>query len=194
MNVSERDQSAEAEVGRAALIGEPSAADFDRFYREQYKAVVGLAYALTGSRTAAEELAQDAFTTTYRKWSSVSGYDNPEGWVRQVVANASRSWGRRKGAELRALTKIGGRRQPLVELIEPANDFWAAVRSLPTRQSQVVALHYLEDRPVDEIAAILDLGPGTVKKHLHRGRAALARKLEHPIETDDFDPTEGSMP
>ncbi len=176
------------------FVDEPGGADFDHFYREQYRAVVGLAYALTGSRTAAEELAQDAFTTTYRKWADVSGYDNPEGWVRQVVANASRSWGRRKGAELRALTKVGGRRQPLVELAEPANDFWAAVRSLPTRQSQVVALHYLEDRPIDEIAAILDLGPGTVKKHLHRGRAALAHILNDPAGPDDGPATERSAP
>ena len=55
---------------------------------------------------------------------------------------------------------------------------WEAVRSLPERQAHVVALHYLEDRPIGEIAEILQCAEGTVKSHLHRGRLALARTLE----------------
>jgi len=45
-----------------------------------------------------------------------------------------------------------------------------------------VALHYLEDRPVAEIAEILDMKAATVKVHLHRGRLALARRLTNPGE------------
>ena len=41
----------------------------------------------------------------------------------------------------------------------------------------MVALHYLEDLPVAEIAAILEMAPGTVKKHLFDGRRELARRL-----------------
>jgi RNA polymerase sigma-70 factor, ECF subfamily len=52
------------------------------------------------------------------------------------------------------------------------------VRALPRRQAQVVALHYLEDRPVAEIADALGIASGTVKKHLHDGRRELARRLE----------------
>jgi DNA-directed RNA polymerase specialized sigma24 family protein len=40
-----------------------------------------------------------------------------------------------------------------------------------------VALFYLEDRGVAEVAEILDIAPGTVKKHLHDGRRTLARRL-----------------
>lgn len=40
-----------------------------------------------------------------------------------------------------------------------------------------MALHYLEDRTVAEIATILGCAEGTVKVHLHRGRLALARAL-----------------
>jgi RNA polymerase sigma-70 factor (ECF subfamily) len=52
------------------------------------------------------------------------------------------------------------------------------VRSLPKRQRQVVALHYLEDLPVTRIAEIIDVAEGTVKAHLHAARAALAAKLD----------------
>ena len=52
------------------------------------------------------------------------------------------------------------------------------VRSLPRRQAQVVALYYLEDRTIADIAEILDMAQGTVKKHLHDGRRTLARRLQ----------------
>jgi RNA polymerase sigma-70 factor (ECF subfamily) len=70
----------------------------------------------------------------------------------------------------------------LPDLEPPEDGFWRAVRSLPRRQSQAVALHYLEDRPVSEIADILGMAPGTVKKHLYDGRQTLARMLE--VEED----------
>jgi RNA polymerase sigma-70 factor (ECF subfamily) len=56
-------------------------------------------------------------------------------------------------------------------------EFWVAIRTLPPRQAQVVALHYLEDRSVAEIAEILAVTHGTVKRHLHDGRRSLARRL-----------------
>jgi RNA polymerase sigma-70 factor (ECF subfamily) len=51
------------------------------------------------------------------------------------------------------------------------------VRRLPKRQAQAVALHYLEDRSVEDIAAILECSTGTVKQHLHRARRRLAALL-----------------
>jgi RNA polymerase sigma-70 factor (ECF subfamily) len=64
-----------------------------------------------------------------------------------------------------------------VDLPTTDHEFWDAVRALPARQAQAIALHYLEDRPVAEIAEILGCAPATVKVHLHRGRRALADTL-----------------
>ncbi len=150
---------------------------FETFYAAEYRSVVGLAYALTGSRSASEELAQDAFSTAFRQWGKIGGYEKPEAWIRRVLVNASRSRGRRLGAELRAITRLSGRRERLMELPEPDHEFWAAVRALPTRQCQAVTLHYLEDHAVDQIAEILDCTSGTVKQHLFRARQALAQSL-----------------
>jgi RNA polymerase sigma-70 factor (ECF subfamily) len=151
---------------------------FEDFYVKDYQAVVGLAYALSGSRWLAEDLAQEAFLVAHRNWARVSAYDQPGAWVRRVVANLSVSAFRRRVVEAKALVQLGlGERQRLPELQPIDAEFWEAVRSLPRRQSQVVALHYLEDLPVAEIAAILDMAPGTVKKHLFDGRGELARRL-----------------
>ncbi len=157
---------------------------FEEFYAREFRAVVGLAYALSGSRSGAEDLAQEAFLAAHRDWDRVGTYDQPDVWVRRVVANLSVSVFRRRAVETKALARMAlGLAPALPELSVEDAEFWRAVRSLPRRQAQVIALHYLEDRPVAEIAEILGTAQGTVKKHLHDGRRALARRLE--LEEDD---------
>ena len=160
-------------------LTEPAASlAFDDWYRSEYRAVVGLVYSLSGSRGAAEEIAQDAFLEAHKRWGELSAYDEPGGWVRKVAMNRARSRFRRRAAEARAYARHVGRTRPLPGVLsEPSDEFWAAVRALPEQQAKVVALHYLEDRPVDEIASILGIAEGTVKTHLHRGRATLAARL-----------------
>lgn len=61
----------------------------------------------------------------------------------------------------------------------PAEDeaFWSEVRALPKRQAQAIALHYLEDRSIADIAEILECAEGTVKVHLFKGRSRLSERL-----------------
>jgi RNA polymerase sigma-70 factor (ECF subfamily) len=162
-----------------ALLPEPDAPEtFEAFFAREYVAVVGLAVVLSGSREHAEDIAQDAFLAAHRRWPEISTFDRPEAWVRRVVANLSASWVRRKWREARALTRASqGRGVPtLVDAEQHA--FWSTVASLPRRQAQCVALFYLEDRSVRDIATILELSESTVKVHLHNGRTALAEKLD----------------
>ncbi len=152
---------------------------FEEFYATEYPAVVGLAYALSGNRWVAEDLAQEAFLAAHRDWDRIAAYEKPGAWVRRVVANLSVSAFRRRLAEAKALGRLAfGQASTLAELSAEDAEFWRAVRTLPRRQAQVVALHYLEDRPVAEIADTLGIATGTVKKHLHDGRRELARRLE----------------
>jgi RNA polymerase sigma-70 factor (ECF subfamily) len=55
--------------------------------------------------------------------------------------------------------------------------FWKEVRRLPSRQAQAIALHYIEDRSISEVALILGVAEGTVKALLHQGREKLRREL-----------------
>jgi RNA polymerase sigma-70 factor (ECF subfamily) len=151
---------------------------FDVFYQREFRSVVGLAYALSGSRLAAEDLAQEAFMTAHQHWEKVGQYESPGAWVRRVVSNKSVSLYRRKAAEARALARVRLDRQlPLPDLAAHDEEFWQTVRSLPKRQAQAIALHYLEDRPVAEVAAILGCTESTAKVHLHKGRKSLAARL-----------------
>ena len=147
--------------------------EFESFYRREYRSVVGLAHVLSGSRSGAEELAQDAFAAAYRDWSRVGGFEKPGAWVRRVVANRSVSRFRKLTAEAKALAHIGVQTQ-VPEFSADTVDVWKAVRSLPRRQAQAVALHHLLDLPVADVAATLECSIETARTHLKRGRATLA--------------------
>ncbi len=154
---------------------------FEAFYAREFRSVVGLAYALSGSRSGAEDLAQEAFIAAHKKWDKIGAYDKPEAWVRRVVSNLSVSRLRRKASEMKAMTRLAGQRDDrtvLDELPAEAEHFWREVRRLPTRQAQAVALHYLEDMSVADIADVLECSPNTVKVHLHKGRGKLAERLQ----------------
>jgi RNA polymerase sigma-70 factor (ECF subfamily) len=150
---------------------------FDAFFAAEYQAVVGLASVLCGRAAVAEELAQEAFLAAFQRWERISSYEDPGGWVRRVVANLATSSWRRRVREARALRRLWTRRQPVVEVAGGDPQFWAAVRALPARQAQCVALYYLEDRSVAQIAGVLGVAEPTVRVHLHAGRKELAFRL-----------------
>jgi RNA polymerase sigma-70 factor (ECF subfamily) len=152
---------------------------FETFYHREYSRLVALAYALSGSRSHADDLAQEAMLAAYRSWSRVGGYDSPAAWVRRVCANLATSQLRRRGVEARALLRLRAVRAEPTELGSDGGTFWAAVRGLPRRQAQAVALYYVYGCSIADTATTLGCAEGTVKSHLARARQALA-----PVFTD----------
>ena len=151
---------------------------FEAFYRREFRRLVSFVLAMSGSRSAAEDLAQEALMVAHKQWETVSVMERPDAWVRRVASNMAVSRYRRQKAELKAVVRLAGRREDVIQPMEPEDEqFWAMVRSLPQNQATAVTLHYLEDRSVADIAEVLDCSPSTAKVHLHRGRKALAEKL-----------------
>jgi RNA polymerase sigma-70 factor, ECF subfamily len=151
---------------------------FELFYQQEYASVVALSYGLTGSRWVAEDLAQEAFLRAHREWSRVREMDSPGGWVRRVALNLARSRLRRLRAETLAKFRIGSSLATSNPVSDSESDvFWEEVRRLPTRQAQAIALRYVEDLSVTEIANVLGVSEGAVKAHLHQGRERLRRQL-----------------
>lgn len=148
---------------------------FEAMYRREYPGLVGVARALSGRD--AQDLVHDAMVKALVNWKRVSRYQRPGGWCHRVVVNLCRSRARRRSTEARYLERqrrlepsVSG---PSVEALS----FWAAVRELPDRPRDVVALYYAGERSVREIARILDIPEGTVKSDLSRARAALQREM-----------------
>ncbi len=148
-------------------------AAFDRLFDREFVRIARTAYLVVGDWELARDIAQDAFVAALRHWPKVQGLESPGGWVRRVaIRDAVRA--RRRYARGRNIHADLG---PMS--VEPAVglDVQRALLMLPSRQRAVIALHYLDDQPVAEIAALLGCSRGTVKTHLARGRHALAALL-----------------
>lgn len=169
--------------GAAVTISAPTR--LDELYRREYQSLVRLAAAITSRADLAEELVQDTFLAAHRKWERVRDLDRPELWLRRVLVNRSRSRVRRAKTELKLLLRLRSERAPHISLDADDHELWSAVCALPARQSQCIALFYVDDASVADIARILDCGEESVRTHLRRGRAALAQTLAHLTETID---------
>lgn len=157
----------------------PSAAPTDDgfadLYRRELPRLVTLAAAIAGPAQA-EELAQEALLRAHRDWVRVRQLDKPGAWVRRVAINLATSSRRRTSAEARALARVA-RRRPVLAPPPEVDGFWQLVRRLPDKQAAAVALHYLEDRSLHDIADALGCTEGTAKAHLYKARQTLARQL-----------------
>lgn len=179
---SRRDQVPPSE-GAPTTTRLPDVVSYEALFRREYAGLVTLAWALTGSRETAEDIAQESLLVLHRRWDDLVHIDNPTAYVRRTCANLAASWVRRRVREVRALVRLDGLRQAEPALDEGTDAFWQAVRRLPRRQAQVTALYYGYDLGVDEVAEALQLAPGTVKAHLHRARAALAPAMRVRSDT-----------
>jgi RNA polymerase sigma-70 factor, ECF subfamily len=154
-----------------------SPATFEAFYDAEYTALLKLGYVLGGSRGIAEDLVQETMLRTYRHWSKVAHYDKPGAWARRVLVNLATSRDRRLTAEARAMVRLRNRRTNDLQQNPESEELWRELRKLPARQAQALALFYVEDRSVADIASLLECPEGTVKSLLHRGRDTLATAL-----------------
>lgn len=160
-----------------------SPADLATYYPSAYQRLVGTLCVMGVPSHDAAEIAQEAFVRLIPRWSTIRGYDSPDGWLRTV---AWRIWLNRKRADRLVLVADppdpGSDGPPTPTGLDA--DLETALGSLPEGQREAIALHYLADLPVRRIAAELDVAEGTVKARLHRGRVALARQLTHVESTD----------
>lgn len=157
-------------------VSDATTNDFDVFYRREFAAIAVVAGATVGDRSAGEDIAQEAFSRASERWSTVSTYDKPGAWVRRVAINLALSRRRRLANEAKALRRVG-RAEEVSTQRQGDPEIWNAVDQLPPRQRAVVALHYLDDLAVADIAEILEISVSATTSHLHKARQNLARIL-----------------
>ncbi|GAA2671538.1 SigE family RNA polymerase sigma factor [Actinoplanes palleronii] len=150
--------------------------DFDGFYRDTSRRLLRYAYGLTGDPGEAQDLVQEAYARAWQRRRRLAGYDDPEAWLRLVVNRLSADRWRRLGIR-RARAAAEPPPTPVAAPSEDVVLLVRAMRELPDKQRRALALHYLLDRSIAEIAVETGASLGTVKSWLSRGRAALAVSL-----------------
>ena len=145
---------------------------FESFYIEQREGLLTLMHALCRStgRGEVEDLVQEAFVRAYLRWNTISGFDRPDLWVRRVAVNLSISRYRRLQTEARRLVRL--ERTPEETGLQLHSETVAvlqAIKRLPPRQAQVLALTYIDQLTTAEVAEVLGIAEGTVRTNLRRG-------------------------
>lgn len=129
---------------------------------------------LTGDRTRAEDLLQNALARAYLRWPSIRD-GNPEAYVRKAMLNGYLDWWRRR--RWRELPPEAAGAGPLLEDLADGvarrDAVLQALAVLTRRERAVVVLRYWHDLSEAQIAEELGVAPGTVKSTSARALARL---------------------
>jgi RNA polymerase sigma-70 factor (sigma-E family) len=150
-------------------------AEFADFFRASWEPCLRAVLAVAGSPQQAEDQVAEAFAKAWASWRKVRRHPAPKAWVVRTALNAGASWWRRRSRELpladHDVTAPG-------DLGDGLDDsLLTALRRLPPRQREVIALRIFLDLDNDTIAGQLGIEAGTVRMHLSRGVMALRRQL-----------------
>ena len=169
----------ERRLVRDAQNGDLSA--FERLYRENERKVFALCLRLSSDAALAEELTQEVFVRAWRKLGSFRGESAFSTWLYPLTVNVAlserRSRRRRDARIVPTDDPASLERAPLAPRPEAGFDLERAMAALPPGARAVFVLHDVEGRTHDEIAALLDLAPGTSKAQLFRARRLLREAL-----------------
>ena len=178
--------------------------EFAEFYAATRDDCLRIVLLTAGDRLLAEDLVAEAYTRAWLSWRKVRALDQPRAWVVRTALNTRISWWRRHRREvglndlesdLASLAGQNGTHQHGISQHGLSyhgldTDLVAALRRLPVRQRQVVALRLLLDLDTASTARAMGLADGTVASHLHRALAALRRDLRPDLASPRPDRTD----
>jgi RNA polymerase sigma-70 factor (sigma-E family) len=149
--------------------------EFAEFYAAAWDDCLRIVVVSVGNRALAEDLVAEAFTRAWASWPKVRGLAEPRAWIIRSTLNAHVSWWRRHRREV----ALGSHDTTATISQDPGLDgsLVAALRRLPVRQRQVIALRLLLDLDTATTAEMLGMSGSTVRSHLHRAVAALRRDI-----------------
>jgi RNA polymerase sigma-70 factor (ECF subfamily) len=159
-----------------------SAAGFEAFFREEFATAVRIANAIVRDVHLSEDVAQEAFIATRRRFPDPGRADNAAGWLHAAAAHLALNElrGRRRHAG-RAHHEIGPSRIDGPEDVAVANDEGAQVRAalqrLPRHAATVLILRY-SGLAYGEIAKAMDVKVNHVGTMLRRAERALRKEVE----------------
>ncbi|QBR91638.1 SigE family RNA polymerase sigma factor [Nocardioides euryhalodurans] len=159
----------------------------DQLYAAHWRALVRLGVLLVHDVSLAEEIVQDSFVAVHGRWRRLRDPERALAYLRQTVVNRSRSALRHQGV----VERHAAREKPVTVAPGADHEVMAddrrervldALRALPGRQREVLALRYYSELSEAEIADALGISRGAVKSHASRGAAALRVTLSDYLE------------
>ena len=151
--------------------------DIEPLFRAHYERLVRSLALACGDRELAADAVQEAFVRAHAKWRTLRHYEDPVGWVRRVALNLLTDAHRRSARKRRAVARLAAEPVTVAAPREP-DQLETLLASLPPQQRTAVALYYVDELSVAEVAAAMELAEGSVKSHLHDARRRLRAVLD----------------
>jgi len=162
-----------------------SGESLDQFCRRMWPRLVGSLCIYCGNRETGEDLAQEALSRVVVKWNAVRKMNAPEAWTYRCAVNLANSSFRRRRIERGVAERMR------LEVLKATSDddvgerhaIRVALQQLPPRQRAALVLRFYADCSIEQVAAVMNCQPGTVKAHTHKAIQNLG-KLYLPHEVD----------
>jgi RNA polymerase sigma-70 factor (ECF subfamily) len=155
-----------------------AAASYEAVFQGHYVRLVGTLAVACGDRDLAADVVQQAFVQLWVNWKKVGRYESPSAWVTRVAVSRLRDHQRSLRRRAAALLRLEAEPSPDPPAESLTGSLAVALRKLPMRQRLAVVLHYVDDRPIADVAAIMGCTEGTVNRYLFRARTTLRALLE----------------
>jgi RNA polymerase sigma-70 factor (ECF subfamily) len=156
-------------------------AAWDVLVRQHQTAVFRLAYLLLGNAADAEDCAQETFERAWRAFGRFDPARPLQPWLLQIAANGARNKRRSAGRYMHALRRlvtfapVSEQTSTLFAEHDAADTLWQAIRRLGGSDQELLYMRYFLELGEADIAAALQIAPGTVKSRQHRALARLRK-------------------
>jgi RNA polymerase sigma-70 factor (ECF subfamily) len=167
-------------------------ARFEALYAANHVPILGYALRRTASQDDAADILAETFLAAWRRLDELPPGLDARLWLygvaRRVLANHYRGERRRSALAVRLRAELTESYVP-PEFDGEAARIAAALRRLPERQRELLALNAWEGLDYGEIAVVLGCSRNAVRIRLHRARASLAAELAGTAaEASDHEP------
>jgi RNA polymerase sigma-70 factor (ECF subfamily) len=163
----------------AALVAHAQRGDanaFETLVRQHKDSVLNLARRMVADRDAAEDIAQETFIKAYRQLHRFRGESSFATWLYRITVNEARQYLRahhRRTARWERQRDLAAAERPADPSEGDTVPLIVLLQELSKDQREALALFYLRELSVEEIARALGAPVGTIKARLSRGRERL---------------------
>jgi RNA polymerase sigma-70 factor (ECF subfamily) len=162
-----------------ALQGNQKA--FRKIVEGNHSVAYAVARSILGDRDDVEDVVQVVFIKVYKGLHSFRGDSKLSSWIYQIARNEALNAAGRNRKPIESLDNVAlsgpDSENPEVRYgnIELRGHLERALSGLDEEQRLAIELRYMAERSYNEIADIMNVPVGTVKTHIHRGKAELKR-------------------
>ena len=176
------------EVELVALAAAGDGAAFDLALRPRLDRLYRMAVAITRHESDARDATQEACVLAWRELPRLRDHDRFDPWLSQILVNSCRMLLRSKRRGTIREISMDDPLRPSIQkrpaVAAGADGFGeteaiqAAFERLDPAVRSLLVLHYVEGRPLAEIAGVMGSPVGTIKWRLSSARGALEKALK----------------